>query len=98
LISFGVAPAFLYYALKQPGVTITLILILFVSCGMFRLARYNLSKGEGFEGVPITVNGVIFPLLYLLYYYVPGTIVIWPFIYATMSALMVSSIKVKRIF
>lgn len=97
LISFGLAPAFLYYALKQPGMAITLILLLFVVCGMFRLARYNISKGEGFEGVPITVNGFIFPVLYLLYIYVPETIVIWPVIYATMSVLMISSFKLKRI-
>lgn len=34
LISFGVAPAFLYYSLKQPGVGILLILMLFTICGM----------------------------------------------------------------
>lgn len=98
LISFGVAPAFLYYALSDPGIGQVLILVLFTVCGMWRLARYNISKGEGFEGVPITVNGIIFPALYLLHTVQPAAIVIWPAMYATMSVLMVSSIKLKRIF
>ena len=72
-------------------------LILFVVCGMWRLARYNISQTEGFEGVPITVNGVIFPLLYILHIYQPASLVIWPAVFATMSALMISSLRVQRI-
>jgi len=98
LISFGVAPAFLYYSLKEPGIGIVLILILFVVCGMWRLARYNISQDEGFEGIPITVNGAVFPLLYMLYMYLPATLAIWPAVFATMSVLMISSLKMKRIF
>ncbi|MBI1422270.1 MAG: CDP-diacylglycerol--serine O-phosphatidyltransferase [Gammaproteobacteria bacterium] len=98
LISFGVAPAFLYYALREPGIGIVLILILFSVCGMLRLARYNVSEGEGFEGVPITVNGFLFPILYLIYLALPATLVIWPAVFAAMSVLMVSSLRLKRIF
>lgn len=98
LISFGVAPAALYYSLHKPGLAILLILILFTVSGMLRLARYNLSEAKGFEGVPITVNGVIFPVLYLLYRLYPDSISLWPFVYALMSVLMVSSLRVKRIF
>lgn len=98
LTSFGVAPAAFYYSLREPGIGILLILILFTVCGMLRLARYNISNGEGFEGVPITVNGFIFPLLYFIYVLHPTTLVIWPAAFATMSVLMVSSLKVKRIF
>ena len=98
LISFGVAPVFLYYALCEPETGIILILILFVVCGMLRLARYNLSEEEGFEGVPITVNGIIFPSLYLLYIFQPASIALWPLVFATMSVLMVSTLKLKRIF
>ncbi len=98
LISFGVAPAAFYYSLRDPGIGTVLILILFTVCGMLRLARYNISEGEGFEGVPITVNGLIFPLLYLVYIFIPASLVIWPAVFATMSVLMVSSLKLKRIF
>lgn len=98
LISFGVAPAFFYYSLCEPDTGTILILILYVVCGMLRLARYNISDGEEFEGVPITVNGIIFPLLYFLYIFQPVSIVIWPVVYAIMSILMVSSFKLRRLF
>lgn len=98
LISFGVAPAVLYYSLHKPNLSVLLILILFTVSGMLRLARYNITEAKGFEGVPITVNGFIFPGLYLLYRFQPDTIAVWPFVYALMSVLMVSSIHVKRIF
>lgn len=97
LTSFGIAPAALYYSLREPGTGILLILILFTVCGMMRLARYNVSDSEGFEGVPITVNGFLFPVLYLVYKLHPATLIIWPAVYATMSVLMVSSIRLKRI-
>lgn len=98
LISFGVAPAAFFYSLRDPGLGTLLILILFTICGMLRLARYNISDGEGFEGVPITVNGFIFPALYLTYLFHPGSLIVWPAAYATMSVLMVSSLRFKRIF
>jgi len=98
LISFGVAPAVLYFSLRQPGVGIVLILVLFTVCGMLRLARYNISEGEGFEGMPITVNGFIFPLFYLLYIYWPQTLTVWPALFATLSVLMVSSLRFNRVF
>lgn len=98
LVSFGLAPAFLFYSLEEPGFGVALILILFSVCGMLRLARYNLSEGSGFEGVPITVNGVIFPGLYFLSIYFPPSLLFWPAVYALMSVLMVSSFRVNRIF
>lgn len=98
LVSFGLAPAAFYFCLREPGIGTLLILILFVICGMLRLARYNVTDNEGFEGVPITVNGFLFPVLYLIYLLQPATLVIWPAIFATMSVLMVSSFRVKRLF
>lgn len=98
LVSFGLAPAAFYFSLREPGIGTLLILVLFVICGMLRLARYNVSDSEGFEGVPITVNGFIFPVLYLIYLLQPATLVIWPAIFATMSVLMVSSLRFKRLF
>jgi CDP-diacylglycerol--serine O-phosphatidyltransferase len=98
LVSFGLAPAALYHALREPGLGIELILILFVVCGMLRLARYNISNGKGFEGVPITVNGLLFPILFFVYTLKAESLIIWPAVYATMSVLMISNLKIKRIF
>lgn len=62
VISFGVAPMAIAYALGMDGLWDRLILIYFVACGVSRLARYNitvetLTQGGGkvkyFEGAPI---------------------------------------------
>jgi len=98
LVSFGVAPALLYYAMSSPdifGITVTLF---FVSCGMLRLARYNISDGKGFVGVPITVNGVLFPLLFLLFINFPSTLNYWPVVFLIQGFLMISTLKISRIF
>lgn len=98
LVSFGVAPALLYYSLSSPGVSGIVVSLFFVACGMLRLARYNISEGAGFEGVPITVNGVLFPLLFLLFSNFPGTLNYWPIVFLIQGFLMISSFKVSRIF
>jgi CDP-diacylglycerol---serine O-phosphatidyltransferase len=75
VISFGVAPACLAYAVGMTGVIDQLSLIYFVACGISRLARYNvtaeaLSEKTGkvthFEGTPIPTSVVLVLLLLLL--------------------------------
>ncbi len=62
IISFGVAPACLAYALGFRGLWDALCLLYFVTCGISRLARYNITaeamsleagKVTYFEGTPI---------------------------------------------
>jgi CDP-diacylglycerol--serine O-phosphatidyltransferase len=62
VISFGVAPACLAYALGFRGLWDSLVLLYFVVCGISRLARYNITaesmaqetgKVTYFEGTPI---------------------------------------------
>ena len=62
LISFGVAPAAIAYAVGLRTAVDQIVLVYFVLCGLSRLARYNvtaeaLSDAEGkvryFEGTPI---------------------------------------------
>ena len=98
LISFGVAPMFLFYALQTPAPWVSVLLLFFITCGMFRLARYNVSEAQGFEGVPITVNGVLFPVLFLIYSNFPASLNIWPFIIVIQGLLMISTLKISRIF
>jgi CDP-diacylglycerol--serine O-phosphatidyltransferase len=98
LVSFGVAPALLYYSLSSPGILGIIVALFFVACGMLRLARYNISEEAGFEGVPITVNGVLFPLLFLLFSSFPESLNYWPMVFLIQSFLMISTFKISRIF
>ena len=98
LVSFGVAPVLLFYSLSSPGVLGIIVTLFFVACGMLRLARYNISDGAGFEGVPITVNGVLFPLLFLLFSSFPQSLNYWPMVFLIQGFLMISTFKISRIF
>ncbi|MGR9086585.1 MAG: CDP-diacylglycerol--serine O-phosphatidyltransferase [Gammaproteobacteria bacterium] len=98
LVSFGIAPMLLYYSINTPGVYVSMVLLLFIACGMLRLARYNISEAPGFEGVPITVNGILFPILFLIYSHFPESLIFWPAVILVQSLLMVSDFKVSRIF
>ena len=76
LVSFGVAPAAISYAVGLNTVADQVVLIYFVLCGLSRLARYNvtaasLSDEKGkvryFEGTPIPTS--VLPLALLLFLY-----------------------------
>jgi CDP-diacylglycerol--serine O-phosphatidyltransferase len=98
LVSFGVAPALLFYSMSSPGVFGVIVALFFVACGMLRLARYNITEEEGFEGVPITVNGILFPILFLLFSNFPQSLNYWPMVFLIQGLLMISTFKVSRIF
>ena len=75
VISFGVAPACLAYAVGMTGVWDALALLYFVACGISRLARYNvtadtLAAGSGkvayFEGTPIPTSTLLVVLIVVL--------------------------------
>lgn len=76
VISFGLAPAALGFAVGLRGVLDVTILLYFVGCGISRLARFNataeeLSDDAGkvkyFEGTPIPTSVLIVGLLALLH-------------------------------
>jgi CDP-diacylglycerol--serine O-phosphatidyltransferase len=65
VISFGVAPAAIAYGAGMRGLGDVVILIYFVTCGVSRLARFNVTadelsaggdKVQYFEGTPITTS------------------------------------------
>jgi CDP-diacylglycerol--serine O-phosphatidyltransferase len=72
VISFGVSPAALAYAIGLSGLWDAVVLIYFVCCGVSRLARYNvtaesLSGGSDkvayFEGTPIPTSVLLTAVL-----------------------------------
>lgn len=101
IVSFGVAPAVLCYALMPQGAyfVANLVLFIYLVCSMIRLARHNVIPKEKladyFLGLPITVSGGIiaaFVLLHLKHLMIP---VKWVFLslILVLSFLMVSMIK-----
>ena len=74
VISFGMAPAAIGYAVGLDGAFDAAILVYFVACGVIRLARYNVTaesmsadtgKVTYFEGTPIPTSVLIVGLLAL---------------------------------
>ncbi|MBU1202058.1 MAG: CDP-diacylglycerol--serine O-phosphatidyltransferase [Nanoarchaeota archaeon] len=94
LVSFGVAPAVLMYLVFNNDI-LGLLLVIFVLCGAFRLARFNIlrKKVKGFIGMPITINGVIFPVLY----FANAGLVIVSIVVVASAALMVSTIHFNKV-
>jgi CDP-diacylglycerol--serine O-phosphatidyltransferase len=75
VISFGVAPACLAYAVGMTGFLDQLALVYFVACGISRLARYNVTadamsaqtgKVTHFEGTPIPTSLLLVLLMLIL--------------------------------
>ncbi|NOZ81172.1 MAG: CDP-diacylglycerol--serine O-phosphatidyltransferase [DPANN group archaeon] len=100
IISFGVAPAFLVYAL-YPSWPVLVGGMLLLVAGMLRLARYNVredapaEQGEvnsHFIGMPITMNGFIFPLAV----YLGLSPAFFPYLLLLSALLMVSSVRFRR--
>jgi CDP-diacylglycerol--serine O-phosphatidyltransferase len=78
IVSFGVAPAALGYALGMRGGLDAAILLFFVCCGISRLARYNVSAAEivaagekvkYFEGTPIPSSLILVLILALCFHW-----------------------------
>lgn len=72
IVSFGVAPAVLGYTLGLNGVWDVLCLVVFVVCGISRLARYNVTahdiaddsgKVSHYQGTPIPTSVLLVVLL-----------------------------------
>lgn len=81
LVCFGVTPAVLAYNLGVQHVWGIAVEVLFVLCGVIRLAYFNVLEEikkkdperaamKGYRGMPITTIVVIFPSVYLIHPYV----------------------------
>lgn len=96
-VSFGVAPALLAYSLGLDDLKALVVLTFFASCGILRLARFNTLKIKGFMGVPITTNGLVFPILYLaLSFFGYAFNDYYLILYLVMGFLMISDLRIKK--
>lgn len=102
LVSFGVAPALLVLTMvgqssviQYSSLILTIISVIYILCGAFRLARFNISNiTDHFEGIPITLAGTIVAVVVLL---LPSmSILIYMALLVVLAYLMVSKITVKK--
>jgi len=95
IVSFGAAPVVLAFQttknIGQGWIFAVIIYLVFLLAGALRLARFNMKELHHFEGMPITVNGVVVPLFYFF-----GLTSWYPFIFLVSSILMVSAFKLKK--
>ncbi|CAM3932106.1 CDP-diacylglycerol--serine O-phosphatidyltransferase [Mesobacillus thioparans] len=98
IISFGVAPALLIYQgiLFEFGAPGAFFIVLYIGCGAFRLARFNITENNGyFTGLPITAAGVLATLSFLAIPHIPPQTFL--FIMLTLSLLMISSFRLRKV-
>ncbi|MCM3388010.1 CDP-diacylglycerol--serine O-phosphatidyltransferase [Ureibacillus chungkukjangi] len=98
IISFGVAPALLMYEciLREFGMIGIILTILYMACGAFRLARFNISNATGyFIGLPITAAGTVITFSYFLIPVVGPQFYL--FLFPTLSILMVCTLTLKKV-
>jgi CDP-diacylglycerol---serine O-phosphatidyltransferase len=93
IISFGIAPVIFAYCQGLDDVLSITVLGFFICCGILRLARFNVIQSHGFVGVPITINGLVFPMIYVLFPFNKLMLLV----YAAMGLLMVSRINIPKV-
>jgi len=105
LITFGLAPALLMYTvqLKPLGKWGWMVAFVFVMCGAFRLARFNLTAKSGphssFEGLPIPAAAALLISYTMFCMEIWGEVRLVRFLVVMMiitSGLMVSSISYEN--
>ena len=92
LVSFGIAPAVMLFAIAGE-IGYVVLYAIFACCGALRLARFNVVKVKGFVGMPITVNGVLFPALY----FIGAPLIVMHIIMGVSAFLMVCGLRFRKI-
>lgn len=93
ICAFGFAPVMIAFVISNQSPFVVATGILYLGAGVFRLARFQVTKERaGFQGMPITVNGVLFPLVF----FAPNSFVISAYFFIA-AALMVSTMKVPKL-
>ncbi len=93
IVSFGAAPAVLGFVYAG-NLWIIIPLALYVSCGIIRLAKFNVQLvKKSYFGMPITWNSIIYSALYFTGVQ-PNY---WFYAYVISAVLMVSPFKIKKV-
>lgn len=111
VIAFGVLPALTFYKSGVDSIIGILILIVYVLCGLSRLAFFNVLETKRqadpgapacvkcFRGMPITFSAIITPAVFFIGWLLPDSVSIWLYYAAPaiMAFLFVVDIKVPKL-
>ncbi|MBE6692184.1 MAG: hypothetical protein E7586_02470 [Ruminococcaceae bacterium] len=86
IVSFGVTPCFVAYSFGFKGVLDVIIYLIFVICGVTRLAYFNTLANfkpqngkKTFKGVPIPMSVFVVTFLFMLTTFIPASVCVWLF-------------------
>ena len=108
VVSFGVFPAFLCHCLGVETIVGIIILCIYCICAVIRLAFFNVQEakrqqveegcGKSYRGLPVTSISIIFPLLFPLYFLIPGNIfrILLHIMPAVVAFLFILDIPIKK--
>lgn len=109
LVCFGVLPVAIGYSIGMTSGWFVPIFVIFILCGMIRLAYYNVlelerqsveteSTNKFFWGLPITTSSIIFPIAYLFKETMHGGFVTFYAVVMSVTALLfVSKVMIPKI-
>ena len=94
IICSGILPINICLSLGYKSWLNTVIYIVFIMCGIIRLAYYNVNSSDKdyFEGTPITFSIILIPLIYLLF----KNEIAFMIAFLILSVLFTSGIKMKK--
>lgn len=96
LLSFGAAPA-LFIAQILPNYIGYASAGIFLTASLLRLARFQIEETNFSIGMPTTINGLIFPVIYFLQNYFGFDNFAYAIVAIVSSILMLSSFEIKKI-
>ena len=106
MVSFGLTPVVIGYALGMRGVADILVFMMFAVCGGIRLAYFNTLaidnpqlKMDYFVGVPIPFVCYVLPFLVLLMCFVPFSVmrIVFPICYFLIAVGYILCIRIPKI-
>lgn len=111
VIAFGVLPAAVYYCKGVNSVLGICILVLYIMCGVIRLAYFNVLEtkrqadpdasacAHEFRGLPITFSAIITPIVCAVAWLIPTSVAEWVFYIAPlfMGFMFVLDVKIPKI-
>ena len=103
IVSFGVAPVLITACSADCNIITYFVFAIYIICGVIRLAYYNAiainkpEENDHFVGVPITSVAILFPIIWLLSYYIEWFHFNYALFFMLMAALFIMPIKIKKL-